>query len=165
MRGLRAHLPAWAGALLLALALAAELALVAPLRTEQAALQGVVPPAPRAGAAGTQQPATQLAQFHAAFPPLDTLATALGGLDSAARQAGVPLRSAEYRLEQRAEGSPLLRYRIALRTGGDYAQIRAFLGQLLEQQPFIALDDVQFRRNNDAALEADLRLSVYLHAR
>lgn len=172
----RASLPALAGALLLALALAAELALVAPLRVEQAALQQVVPPAPRAGAAGSERPATQLAQFQAAFPPLDTLATALGGLDSAARQAGVPLRSAEYRLEQRStEGSagpssnpsasPLLRYRIALRTAGDYAQIRAFLGQLLEQQPFIALDDVQFRRSSDAALEADVRLSVYLRAR
>jgi hypothetical protein len=153
-----------AGALLLALALAAELALVAPLRAEQAALQAVVPPAPRADAAGPQKPAAQLAQFNAAFPPLDALADALAGLDSAARQAGVPLRSAEYRLEQRAgaDAERLARYRIALRTAGDYAQIRGFLGQLLQAQPFVALDDVQFRRAGDATLEADMRLSVYL---
>ena len=149
------------GLLLLALAVAAEFTLVAPLRAEQAALAAVVPPAPRADAAQAA-PAAQLAQFHAAFPPLDALAEALAAMDIAARQAGVPLRAAEYRLEQRADDPRLARYRIALRTAGDYAQIRGFLGALLEHNAFVALDDVQFRRTADARLEADLRLSLYL---
>ncbi len=63
-----------------------------------------------------------------------------------------------------AAPGPLLRYRLALRTSGDYAQIRAFLGRTLEQLHFVALDDVQFRRGADAAapLDADVRLSLYL---
>lgn len=169
----RPRLLALAGLLLLALALAVELGLSAPLRTEQAALQRVVPPLPRGGLAGAERPDARLAQFHAGFPPLDGLAAALAELDATARAAGVPLRAAEYRLEQRAEAGadadagagPLLRYRIALRTAGDYAQVRDFLGRLLERQPFVALDDVQFRRSGEAALEAELRLSVYLRPR
>ena len=158
---------AMAGVLLMALAVAAELALVAPLRAERAALLAVVPPVPRPGSSGPRQPDVQLAQFHAAFPPLGALAEALAGLDTAAREAGVPLRSAEYRLEQRAgaDAEGLARYRIALRTAGSYTQVRAFLGRLLEQQPFVALDDVQFRRAADTTLEADVRLSVYLRRR
>ncbi|CAN7327771.1 hypothetical protein LJR039_001688 [Pseudorhodoferax sp. LjRoot39] len=152
---------ALAGVLLLALAAAAEVGLVAPLRAEQAALAAVVPPAPRADAAQAA-PAAQLAQFQAAFPPLEALAEALAALDGAAREAGVPLRAAEYRLEQRADDPRLARYRIALRTTGDYAQVRGFLGRLLERNTFVALDDVQFRRAADATLEADLRLSLYL---
>ncbi len=109
----------------------------------------------------------RLARFHEAFPMLDTLAEALAGMDETAREAGVPLRSAEYRLEERAGDDPgrLARYRIALRTAGSYAQIRAFLGRLLERQSFVALDDVQFRRAADASLEADVRLSLYLRSR
>ncbi|HVR52057.1 MAG TPA: hypothetical protein VMS38_20140, partial [Pseudorhodoferax sp.] len=172
-RARRPRLLAALGLLLLALALAVELGLSAPLRTEQAALQRVVPPAPRGGLAGAERPDARLAQFHAGFPPLDALAAALAELDATARAAGVPLRAAEYRLEQRAEAGAdagagagpgvgsLMRYRIALRTAGDYAPLRDFLGRLVERQPYVALDDVQFRRSGEAALEAELRLSVY----
>lgn len=151
-----------AGTLLLALAGAGELALVAPLRAESAALQAVAPATPRAGAGTPAGPAAQLAQFQAAFPPQHALAEALAALDAAAQQAGVPLRSAEYRLESRSGGAGLARYRIALRTAGEYAQIRAFLGRLLQERPYVALDDAQFRRTADATLEAELRLSFYL---
>jgi hypothetical protein len=156
-----------AGALLLVAAAVAELAWVAPLRAEQAALRMAAPPMPRGAPEAPRAMAAQLAQFHAAFPPLDRLADVLAGMDAAAREAGVPLRSAEYRLEQRAgaEAGRLARYRIALRTAGDYARIRAFLGQLLERQASVALDDVQFRRTADASLEADIRLSLYLRRR
>lgn len=149
-----------AGLLLLGLALAGELAFVAPLRTEASALQAVAPPVPRSGQMAG--PLARLDRFHAGFPALDGLAGALAALDAAARDAGVPLRAAEYRLEQRADAGTLARYRIALRTAGDYVQLRAFLGQALERMPYLALDDVQFRRAGEAALEAELRLSLYL---
>lgn len=158
---------AWLGALLAVLALAADFALTSPLRQQRDALQASLP-APRvnAQASASLAPQTQLAQFHASFPPLDEMAGALSSLDAVARRAGVVLRSGEYRIEQRAEAAtgPLVRYRIVLRTAGDYAQIRSFIGVALEQLHFIALDDVQFRRGADAAspLEADVRMSVYL---
>jgi hypothetical protein len=157
-----------AGALLLVLALAAEIALVLPVRAQRDALQAVAPPGPRAAtqAALPTAPAVQLQQFYAVFPRLDALSAALGSIDHIALQTGVPLRSAEYRMEQRpgAEAEKLARYRITLRTSGDYAQIRAFLGGTLEQLPYVALDDVQFRRSGEAdgALDADVRLSVFL---
>ena len=159
---------ALAGVLLAVAALVADTVLTQPLRAQREALQAVAQP-PRAAdlaRVAKASPAAQLAQFHAAFPRLDELADALRGLDASARRAGVTLRTGEYRIEQRAdaESGPLLRYRLALRTSGDYAQIRAFLGRTLEQLHFVALDDVQFRRGADASapLDADVRLSLYL---
>ena len=159
---------ALAGVLLAVAALAAEAVLTQPLHGQREALQavGVPPRAMDPVRAAKASPATQLAQFHASFPRLDELADALGELDASARRAGVTLRTGEYRIDQRADAAPgpLLRYRLALRTSGDYAQIRAFLGRTLEQLYFVALDDVQFRRGADAAapLDADVRLSLYL---
>lgn len=159
---------ALAGVLLAVAALVAEAVLTQPLQAQREALQAVAVP-PRATdlvRAAKAAPATQLAQFHASFPRLDELASALAELDASARRAGVTLRTGEYRIEQRADAQagPLLRYRLALRTSGDYAQIRAFLGRTLEQLHFVALDDVQFRRGADASapLDADVRLSLYL---
>ncbi|KQP12651.1 hypothetical protein [Pseudorhodoferax sp. Leaf267] len=159
---------ALAGALLAVAALAAEWWLTAPLRAQREALEAVAVPAPRAAAtrAALASPATQLQQFHAAFPRMDELPEALASLDAVARRAGVALRSGEYRIEQRADAANgrLTRYRIVLRSAGDYAQIRGFIGVALEQLHFVGLDDVQFRRGADAgsALEADVRLSLYL---
>lgn len=155
------------GGLLAVLALLAECVLTAPVRAQREVLQASVPvPRVSAQVGAPLAPQTELAQFHAAFPPLDRMAEALTDLDAVARRAGVALRSGEYRIEQRAEAATggLARYRIVLRTTGDYAQIRAFIGVALEQLHYIALDDVQFRRGGDApsALEADVRLSVYL---
>lgn len=150
---------------MLAAAWAAERGAVAPLRAGQRAAGAEAARAARTAAGGSDTADARLARFREAFPAPDALAGALAGLDEAAGEAGVPLRSAEYRLEERAgDGSAgrLARYRIALRTTGSYAQIRAFLGRLLERHAFVALDDVQFRRAADASLEADVRLSLYL---
>lgn len=160
-----------AGILLLLVALLAEHILVAPESTQRVALEAVAPPAqhPAAEAATPTSAARQLQQFYAVFPRLDALANALGSIDQVAQQTGAQIRSAEYRMDQRpgADKEKLARYRITLRTSGDYAQIRAFLGGSLEQLPYVALDDVQFRRSGEAAgatatLDADVRLSVFL---
>lgn len=157
-----------AGVLLLLLALLAEAIFTSPVRAQREALEAVTPHGQRAATEATTptEPAVQLQQFYAVFPRMDALSTALGGIDRVALQTNLLLRSAEYRMEQRpgAEAEKLARYRITLRTSGDYAQIRAFLGGTLEQLPYVALDDVQFRRSGDAAgaLDADVRLSVFL---
>lgn len=160
----------WAGAparaalglTLLLAALAAEHFAVAPLHARSEALAQLATPT-RGAAPQAQAPASALADFHAALPRLDTLAEALGGLDAAARQAGVVLRAAEYRLEQPAGSSTLLRYRVALRSGGRYAQLRDFIGQALQSMPYLALDDVQLRRDEASdALQAELRLTLWL---
>jgi hypothetical protein len=159
---------ALAGVLLAVVAVAADFLATRPLRLQAEAVQAQAVAAPHVAALPTARvsAATQLQQFHAAFPPLHEMAGALGSVDDVARRAGVDLRSGEYRIEQRADaaGSRLARYRVVLRTSGDYAQIRGFIGAALEQLHYVALDDVQFRRSGHdaAALEADVRLSLYL---
>jgi hypothetical protein len=47
---------------------------------------------------------------------------------------------------------------------GEYRQIRAFLTELSAEIPALALENVQFSRQNvsDAAVEARIRLALYL---
>ncbi|MEY4747979.1 MAG: hypothetical protein RIQ60_193 [Pseudomonadota bacterium] len=57
----------------------------------------------------------------------------------------------------------LQRLRVTLPLGGSYAQVRQFIGQLLNRMPNVALDSLQIDRptNANADLQTTVRLSIF----
>jgi hypothetical protein len=146
-----------------ALALSALLPLateVERLRTEAEALQRRVGGGERAGRPPVQD---QLATFYAFFPAPDSSPDWLGKIHAIAQAKGVQLASGEYRLE-RAASPRLARYQMTLPVQGTYAQIRGFVGAVLEQVPAAVLEEVSLKRESveTQRVEARVRLTLYL---
>jgi hypothetical protein len=113
--------------------------------------------------AGRPQVGDQLATFYAFFPPPDSSPDWLGKIHAIAQAKGVQLASGEYRLE-RAPSPRLRRYQMTLPVQGSYAQIRGFIGEVLEQVPAAVVEEVSLRRESveSQRVEARVRLTLYL---
>lgn len=152
---------------LVAFAAALALSAVAPLRTEvdrlraeAGALQHRVGGGERAGRPPMQD---QLATFYAFFPPSGSSPDWLGKIHAIAQAKGVQLASGEYRLE-RAASPRLRRYQMTLPVQGTYAQVRGFVGEVLEQVPAAVLEEVTLKRESveSSRVEARVRLTIYM---
>lgn len=108
-------------------------------------------------------PEEQLANFYAAFPLREVAPDLLGRLYETAARHGVTLSKGEYR-PKRESGSLLTRYQITLPVNGHYLKVRAFLGESLRKNPFLALDNVTVQRAkiNDPVVDARIQLTLYL---
>lgn len=107
-------------------------------------------------------PAAKIAAFYHFLTTERETTDWLDRLYTAARAAGVELRSADYRMQK--TGTRIERYEIKLPVTGNYAQIRAFLESALAEIPVLSLDEVKFKREraSDAAVLAELRLTLHL---
>jgi len=108
--------------------------------------------------------ATQLENFYAFFPRIDSLPDWVGAIHTAAARNGLSLDSGDYVLE-RNKGARLLQYRITLPVRGNYSQIRGFVAEVVDKVPAAALEDIVLKRENIGAeaLEARIRWIVYLN--
>ncbi|MEO8039640.1 MAG: hypothetical protein ABI794_12790 [Betaproteobacteria bacterium] len=108
--------------------------------------------------------ATQLENFYAFFPHVDSLPDWIGRIHTAAARNGLVLDSGDYVLE-RNKGARLVSYRITLPVRGSYMQIRGFVAEVLEKVPAAALEDIVLKRENigDGSIEARIRWIVYLN--
>jgi len=116
------------------------------------------------GAAPVPAPrATQLENFYAFFPPVDTLPDWVGRIHTAAARNGLTLDSGDYLLERRKE-QRLAQYQVSLPVRGSYGQIRGFVAEVLQKVPAAALDDIVLKRESIGApaLEARIRWVIYL---
>jgi hypothetical protein len=84
-------------------------------------------------------------------------------LGSIAAAHGIALAHAEYRLLD-GDRKGLRRYHVTLPVAAPYSSIRGFIGDVLEQMPTAALEQLAFERRNfsDAAVEAQIRLTLYV---
>ncbi|MFY9316393.1 MAG: GspMb/PilO family protein [Burkholderiales bacterium] len=107
-------------------------------------------------------PSAKLAAFYGYFDRREGQVDWLAKLYGSARGAGIELRTAEYRLVE--GGGRIARYEITLPLTGSYAQIRAFLANVLDDNPILSLDQLNLRRKraNDSVLEAEAVLTVHL---
>jgi hypothetical protein len=133
---------------------------VARLREEVEALQRRLGGGERAARPQVQD---QLATFYAFFPRAESSPDWLGKIHAIAQKKGVQLASGEYRLE-RAPSPRLARYQMTLPVQGTYAQIRSFVGDVLEQVPAAVLEEVSLKRESveTQRIEARVRLTLYL---
>lgn len=110
-----------------------------------------------------QRPDEQLAAFYRVFPEERNSPKLLEKLMVLAEKNGLSLNEGEYKAIP-DKGGRLLRFQMMLPVQGEYRQIRAFLSELSAEIPALALESVQFSRQNvgDAAVEARIRLALYL---
>lgn len=120
---------------------------------------------PSARADSPQSTARRLQDFYAQLPRERTAVGWLGKFQSAATLSGLRLKSGEYRLERRPD-QRVMQYRITLPVSGNYGQIRAFIGQVLDDIPYASLDEVRLTRESTQArkVEARLKFSLFLLA-
>lgn len=108
-------------------------------------------------------PAEQLAEFYRIFPQERNAPQWLKKLFALAEKNGLSLQEGEYKANRDKAGR-LMRFQMVLPVKGEYPQIRRFLAALPVEIPVIALENVQFSRQNvaDPVVEARIRLTLYL---
>lgn len=109
--------------------------------------------------------ATQLATFEAGLPQAAGALQAVRHIHRSASEHGVVLSTGEYRLVDEP-GGRLQRYQITLPADGTYPDLRAWMADVLNELPTMALDELSFKRNtvSEAKVQARVRWSFYLKA-
>lgn len=108
-------------------------------------------------------PAEQLAEYYRIFPEERNAPQWLKKLFALAGKNGLSLQEGEYKTVRDKVGR-LMRFQMVLPVTGEYRQIRRFLAALPAELPIIALENVQFSRQNvaDPFVDARIRLTLYL---
>lgn len=108
---------------------------------------------------------SQLENFHAFFPGMDTLPDWVGQIHVAAQRSGLSLDQGDYQLQQTAR-ERLARYQVRLPVKGSYPQLRRFIAEVLEKVPAAALEDVIVRRDapGQPLLDARVTFTLFLGA-
>jgi hypothetical protein len=107
-------------------------------------------------------PARQLDAFRAAFPGSAALPEVLAAIARTAGSGGVALPRGEYKLaDEPALG--MLRYELRHPVKGGWREIFGVIAALLNEYPYLSLDEVVFKRESRAEreVEAQLHLSLY----
>ena len=132
------------------------------LRAQVARLQSRAVDAPNAGYAAARG-MSQLEAFTRNFPTLSEAPASILKMHQIAARNALTLETGEYRLTEAKDGA-LARYQITLPLNGGYAQVRAFLEEVLAQIPAAALDEVAIRRDTVGAraTQTRVRLTLYL---
>lgn len=117
----------------------------------------------QANLSSMRSPAEQLAEFYRAFPAERYSPQWLEKLIAIAQQNNLVLNEGEYKTTREKVGR-LVRYQIILPVRGQYPQIREFLAAIPAEIPIIALENVEFERENISAdtVQARIRLVLYL---
>ena len=154
--------PGIAAFMLLALAAAAQLALLRPMQARLDAMTGPGAQA-RAMRAAEDGPTQRLERFQRKFREAGPVPEQLATLQRIAALHGVALPRGEYRLVGEPD-APLRQYQVTFPIVAPYPAIRAFIGEALDELPTAALEQVTFERKRvgETAVEAQVRLTLYI---
>ncbi|HMU90950.1 MAG TPA: GspMb/PilO family protein [Pseudomonadales bacterium] len=160
--------PAAAGLLLGLMALLWQLVIVQAVRSETLAQQAALEALRHQRAAQStprQVEGRRLSDLHASLPTDSDALAVIERLHHAATLHGVELPQGDYRLSRDASGT-LLRYQITLPARGGYPQLRAWLADLMNALPTIALDGLAVQRDDvgSGRIDARVRLTLFLKA-
>lgn len=106
-----------------------------------------------------------LEQFYRLLPAKASAPDWLRIIFAAARSQSLGLEQGEYKVTIDKNGR-LLAYEIGLPVRGTYVQVRKFVGEVLEQIPAIALDEIAIKREaiNANRIDASIRFTLFLNA-
>lgn len=109
--------------------------------------------------------ASRLAGFEAGLPQAAGALQALRHIHRSASEHDVVLATGEYRMVSEP-GGRLQRYQITLPADGTYPDLRAWMADVLNELPTIALDELSLKRNavDEPRMQARVRWSFYLRA-
>ncbi|MDX1915664.1 MAG: type 4a pilus biogenesis protein PilO [Methylophilus sp.] len=114
-----------------------------------------------------QDTAQEIATFYERFPVATHLPEILAQINQLASKQKVELNSGDYKLNKVKPSSStqvrtLTKYEITFPVKGQYTKIRAFIAEVLQKQPAIALADIQIRRENTLSPSVEARLVLVL---
>lgn len=106
---------------------------------------------------------TRLAEFEARLPLAEGAIQAVRHIHRSAAEHDVVLSTGEYRLVNES-GGRLQRYQITLPADGTYPDVRAWMADVLNELPTMALDELSLKRNEvgESRVQARVRWSFYL---
>ena len=105
----------------------------------------------------------EIKRFYDIFPKAVALPQALTVIYQIANKQKLALNSGDYKFNKIKETNStnqkkLTKYEIVLPIKGQYKQIRAFITEVLQKLPAIALTDMQIRRENSLSQYVEARL-------
>jgi hypothetical protein len=108
-------------------------------------------------------PRLDLAKFYATLGRPSNVPDLLRRLHADAKNHGLLLQQAEYRPVPNPVAK-VLRYQILLPAKGTYPEIRMFLAQASRDLPGLAIDGLNFQRQQigDGVVDAQIKLSLFL---
>lgn len=114
-----------------------------------------------------KNPEQEIADFYATFPQGKNLADSLRQIQQVALKHQITLNQGDYKLSankalQMKQEQALTRYELVLPITGKYTKIRQFVSEILAQQPALALNDIQIKRENSLSPTVEARLVLVL---
>lgn len=115
-----------------------------------------------------QNSATEFYDFYASFPTRAHLSPALKIIQQTALKHKLTLNRGDYKFTlspiSQTKNQDIARYEIQLPMSGTYTQMRAFMDEVMQQLPTLALTDLQLKRENIAtpAVEARVTFTYFL---
>ncbi|MEP6502035.1 MAG: hypothetical protein ABJD97_01790 [Betaproteobacteria bacterium] len=108
--------------------------------------------------------ADRLAAFENGFPRPQVLSQSYSRLWTLARQHGLQLRQADFKLADAGQDA-VIRYAIVVPLSTEYAPLRAFVAEALRDNPALALEEMSLRRTDARSTQLDARLRFVLFVR
>lgn len=107
-----------------------------------------------------------LADFYSFFPPAENLRETLDRIYAAADKEGLELPKGDYRLVRGNQGQ-IATFQAVFPIRGTYPQLRRFIAVVLNEFPFVALDDLRLEKQRaaDSSIDSQVKLTVYLRAK
>ena len=136
---------------------------LAELQAQETKFANRLPLTPAAADGVAEANSDELTRFYSLFPEVAQLPLRLQQIYAVAQRRAVTLEEGEYKLV-RERGTRLARYQIVFPIRGSYAEVRAFVADVLQTMPVLALDDLTLRREGitDEVLEARVRFTLFL---
>ncbi len=154
-----------AGIVLLVVVGALHLLVVAPLEGQTASMRARMDAAQSTNSGQWGGAHDELGKFYQGMPGEQDVTDVMASIYAAADASGVQLKDASFHLEN--SDGPIIGYVMDFPMVGKYAGIRMLVSHLLARNPYMALDQIDFRRDqiSDADLRADVRLTLFLRKR
>lgn len=97
------------------------------------------------------------------MPSSQTLPQWLSRMFAIAREEEVVLDIGEYRYSH-GKDEPFGRYQIEIPMTADYPTLRVFLARVMNEMPFVSLDDLSISRGmvSDEAVDARIKMTIFL---
>jgi Tfp pilus assembly protein PilO len=148
-----------AGVALLAVAGILHILVVAPLENQTSHMRQQVEAAQ--SESGAQGSGAKVGEFYKEMPGEKDVTGVMASIYAAADSSGVKLKEASFHLEN--NDGPVIGYVMDFPMTGSYAGIRMLVSRVLANNRYIALDRIDFKRDeiSDATLRANVRLTLF----
>lgn len=154
-----------AGVVLLAMAGVLHLLVIAPLESQTGRMQHRMDAAQ--SASGGQDHGTQerVGKFYRDMPREKDVTDVMASIYTAADASGVKLMEASFHLEN--NDGPVIGYVMDFPMTGSYADIRMLVSRVLGNDRYIALDQMDFKRDriSDSTLRTNVRFTLFLRGK